>query len=89
MVNVSPEHRFVKRPRAAELGSAGVVGGAANDLVNVTGNLTLGGTLSVNAPSAGYYRLFNYGTLTPSNFATVSGSSNGTATAATAQRPRQ
>jgi autotransporter-associated beta strand protein len=61
-----------------ELGSPGVVGGATNDLVNVTGNLTLGGTLSVNAPSAGYYRLFNYGTLTPSNFAAISGSSNGT-----------
>ena len=66
-----------------ELGSPGVVGGATNDLVNVTGNLTLGGTLSVNAPSAGYYRLFNYGTLTPSNFATVSGSSNGTPTVLT------
>jgi fibronectin-binding autotransporter adhesin len=66
-----------------ELGSAGVVGSATNDLVNVTGNLTLGGTLSVNAPSAGYYRLFNYGTLTPSNFATISGSSNGTATVLT------
>jgi autotransporter-associated beta strand protein len=61
-----------------ELGSPGVVGGPTNDLVNVTGNLTLGGTLSVNAPSAGYYRLFNYGTLTPSNFATITGSSNGT-----------
>jgi autotransporter-associated beta strand protein len=61
-----------------ELGSPGVVGGPTNDLVNVIGNLTLGGTLSVNAPSAGYYRLFNYGTLTPSNFATVTGSSNGT-----------
>jgi autotransporter-associated beta strand protein len=60
-----------------ELGSPGVVGGASNDLVNVTGNLTLGGTLSVNAPSAGYYRLFNYGTLTPSNFATITGSTNG------------
>jgi autotransporter-associated beta strand protein len=66
-----------------ELGSPGVVGGATNDLVNVTGNLTLGGTLSVNAPSAGYYRLFNYGTLTPSNFATVTGSSNGTPTVLT------
>ena len=66
-----------------ELGSPGVVGGASNDLVNVTGNLTLGGTLSVNAPSAGYYRLFNYGTLTASNFATISGSSNGTATVLT------
>jgi uncharacterized protein with beta-barrel porin domain len=60
-----------------ELGSPGVVGGPTNDLVNVTGNLTLGGTLSVNAPSAGYYRLFNYGTLTPSNFATITGSTNG------------
>ena len=61
-----------------ELGSPGVIGGPTNDLVNVTGNLTLGGTLSVNAPSAGYYRLFNYGTLTPGNFATITGSSNGT-----------
>ena len=66
-----------------ELGSAGVVGGAANDLVNVTGNLTLGGTLSVNAPSAGYYRLFNYGTLTLSGFDTINGSSNGTPTVLT------
>jgi autotransporter-associated beta strand protein len=66
-----------------ELGSPGIVGGPTNDLVNVTGNLTLGGTLSVNAPSAGYYRLFNYGTLTPSNFATITGSSNGTATVLT------
>jgi fibronectin-binding autotransporter adhesin len=59
-----------------ELGSPGVVGGATNDLVNVTGNLTLGGTLSVNAPSAGYYRLFNYGTLTASSFGSINGSSN-------------
>jgi autotransporter-associated beta strand protein len=66
-----------------ELGSPGVVGGATNDLVNVTGNLTLGGALSVNAPSAGYYRLFNYGTLTPSNFATVTGSTGGTPTVLT------
>jgi fibronectin-binding autotransporter adhesin len=66
-----------------ELGSPGVVGGATNDLVNVAGNLTLGGTLSINAPSAGYYRLFNYGTLTPSNFATVTGSTSGTPTVLT------
>jgi autotransporter-associated beta strand protein len=66
-----------------ELGSPGVVGGSSNDLVNVTGNLKLGGTLSVNAPSAGYYRLFNYGTLTPSNFDAVTGSSNGAATVLT------
>ncbi|HEU0085185.1 MAG TPA: autotransporter-associated beta strand repeat-containing protein, partial [Bradyrhizobium sp.] len=66
-----------------ELGSPGLVGGPTNDLVNVTGNLTLGGTLSINAPSAGYYRLFNYGTLTPSNFAAVTGSTNGTPTVLT------
>jgi len=66
-----------------ELGSAGVVGGASNDLVSVTGNLTLGGTLSVNAPSAGYYRLFNYGTLTSSSFGAVTGSTNGTPTVLT------
>ncbi|WP_210253843.1 autotransporter-associated beta strand repeat-containing protein, partial [Bradyrhizobium sp. S69] len=61
-----------------ELGAAGVVGGASNDLVNVTGSLTLGGTLSVNSPSAGYYRLFNYGTLTPSGYSSVIGSTQGT-----------
>ena len=66
-----------------ELGAANVVGGVSNDLVTVTGNLTLGGTLSVNAPSAGYYRLFNYGTLTPSSFAAVTGSTQGTATVLT------
>ena len=66
-----------------ELGTPGVAGGATNDLVNVIGNLTLGGTLSVNAPSAGYYRLFNYGTLTPSSFDTISGSTNGTPTVLT------
>lgn len=67
-----------------ELGAAGVAGGVSNDLVNVTGNLTLGGTLSVNAPSAGYYRLFNYGTLTAASaFSTVTGSSQGTATVLT------
>jgi autotransporter-associated beta strand protein len=66
-----------------ELGSPGIVGGATNDLVNVTGNLTLGGTLSVDAPSAGYYRLFNYGTMTPSDFATITGSTNGDPTVLT------
>ncbi|QKH37508.1 autotransporter-associated beta strand repeat-containing protein [Achromobacter pestifer] len=43
-----------------ELGQAGVVGGASNDLVSVGGNLTLGGALTANAASAGWYRLFNY-----------------------------
>jgi autotransporter-associated beta strand protein len=66
-----------------ELGSPGVVGGTSNDLVNVNGNLTLGGTLSVNAPSAGYYRLFNYGTMTASSFGTINGSSHGTPTVLT------
>ncbi len=53
-----------------ELGQAGTVGGALNDLINVNGNLTLDGTLNVSAPAggtygAGIYRLINYtGTLT-------------------------
>ena len=49
------------------LGTPGVVGGGVNDLINVTDNLTLAGTLNiVNAGGfgAGVYRLFNYGTLT-------------------------
>jgi fibronectin-binding autotransporter adhesin len=48
-----------------ELGEAGVVGGANNDLVLVGGNLTLDGILNVAGfgpgYGAGYYRLFNYG----------------------------
>ena len=53
-----------------ELGEAGVVGGALNDLIVVGGNLTLDGTLNVSASvggtyGAGIYRLINYsGTLT-------------------------
>ena len=43
-----------------ELGQAGVEGGTSNDLVSVGGNLALGGTLTANAASAGWYRLFNY-----------------------------
>lgn len=49
-----------------ELGQAGTAGGAMNDLIEVSGNLTLDGTLNV-AESAGgtygpgIYRLFNYG----------------------------
>ncbi len=63
-----------------ELGTAGVVGGSGNDLVNVTNNLTLGGVLNVNAPSAGYYRLFNYGTLTSGAvFSAVTGMTQGAA----------
>ncbi|QRF60815.1 autotransporter-associated beta strand repeat-containing protein [Variovorax paradoxus] len=49
-----------------ELGQAGVPGGALNDLINVTGNLNLDGTLNI-AQSAGgsfgpgLYRLMSYG----------------------------
>lgn len=49
-----------------ELGQANVAGGALNDLVNVGGNLALGGTLVVTQAAGGsfdpgIYRLFNYG----------------------------
>ena len=47
-----------------DLGPAGVVGGTSNDLVIVTGALTLGGTLNINdlgSFGTGVYRLFNYG----------------------------
>jgi fibronectin-binding autotransporter adhesin len=47
-----------------ELNMPGAVGGP-NDLVKVTGTLTLGGTLDARVASAGYYRLFDYGGLTP------------------------
>ncbi|UQS88777.1 hypothetical protein M5C90_24805 [Pseudomonas chlororaphis subsp. piscium] len=48
------------------LGQAGLAGGALNDLTEVSGNLTLDGTLNVStAPGGmhgpGIYRLFNYG----------------------------
>ncbi|WP_379062495.1 autotransporter-associated beta strand repeat-containing protein [Mesorhizobium sp. UC74_2] len=42
-----------------ELGAPGTVGGPLNDLVYVTGNLTLGGTLLTPGAVSGYYRLFN------------------------------
>lgn len=47
-----------------DLGEAGVAGGANNDLVTVTGDLTLDGTLNVNARPGfgdGVYRLIDYG----------------------------
>lgn len=53
-----------------EFGEANVVGGPLNDLVEVGGNLTLGGTINVSVPAGGafgggIYRVFNYdGTLT-------------------------
>ena len=47
-----------------ELGTPDVVGGATNDLIVVTGDLTLDGLLSVTAGAGfgtGVYRLINYG----------------------------
>lgn len=48
-----------------ELNTPGVAGGAhpatGNDLVVVTGDLALGGTLDARVAAAGYYRLFQYG----------------------------
>ena len=47
-----------------ELGQAGVVGGGVNDLIEVTGDLTLDGNLQVTdigGFGAGVYRLVNYG----------------------------
>ncbi|WP_442478747.1 autotransporter outer membrane beta-barrel domain-containing protein [Variovorax boronicumulans] len=43
-----------------ELGQPGVAGGASNDLLNVGGNLALGGTLQAGVAAAGWYRLINY-----------------------------
>lgn len=47
-----------------ELGQAGVVGGGVNDLIEVTGNLILDGTLNITDIGGfgpGVYRLMNYG----------------------------
>ena len=47
-----------------ELGPPGVVGGGVNDLMDITGNLALDGTLNVTALTgfgAGTYRLIDYG----------------------------
>ena len=57
-----------------ELGPAGTVGGGVNDLVAVTGNLTLAGTLNVTDAGgfgAGVYRLFNYGGILSNNGMTI------------------
>jgi len=54
-----------------ELNAPGIVGGASNDLVIVTGNLTLGGTLNAQAAAGGFYRLFNYGGALSGSFATT------------------
>lgn len=59
-----------------ELGTPGVVGSGVNDLLNVQGVLTLGGTLVV-APQAGFgsgtYRLFNYSSTLVNNGMTITG----------------
>jgi fibronectin-binding autotransporter adhesin len=47
-----------------DLGAPGTVGGTANDLISVTGNLVLDGLLDINARpdfGTGVYRLINYG----------------------------
>lgn len=54
------------------LNTAGVEGGSTNGLIEVTNNLALGGSLTVQGvPSAGYYRLFNYGGALTGDFALV------------------
>src|SRR6202022_1509660 len=53
-----------QQARVRQLGTANVIGGQFNDLTNVTGNLTLAGTLNVtnsNNFALGAYRLINYG----------------------------
>lgn len=54
-----------------ELNAPGVVNDASNDLVKVTGSLTLGGTLDARAAAAGYYRLFDYGGTLSGSFISV------------------
>ena len=57
-----------------DLGAPGQVGGADNDLINVTGNLTLDGLLDVNPRAAfgiGVYRLINYGGALTDNGLTI------------------
>nr|WP_301293839.1 autotransporter domain-containing protein [Nitrobacter winogradskyi] len=54
-----------------ELGAPGVVGGVSNDLVIVTGNLSLGGTLLTPGAVSGYYRLFDFGGTVSGSFSTV------------------
>ncbi|WP_043441267.1 autotransporter-associated beta strand repeat-containing protein, partial [Cupriavidus sp. HPC(L)] len=60
-----------------DFGQAGVVGGAYNDLIEVGGNLTLGGTLNVSESAGGnfgpgLYRVISYGGTLVNNPVTVS-----------------
>ncbi len=57
-----------------ELAAPGTVGGGVNDLVAVTGNLTLAGTLNITDLGGfgiGVYRLFTYGGTLTDNIMTV------------------
>ena len=54
-----------------ELATPGIIGAGVNDLVNVTGNLTIDGNLNLTAVAppfgSGSYRLFNYGGVLTNN----------------------
>lgn len=64
-----------------DFGPGSIVGSGVNDLVQVNGNLTLDGTLSVNDLGGfgeGIYRLFNYtGTLTNNGLILTGAAANG------------
>ncbi|MDQ0317861.1 autotransporter outer membrane beta-barrel domain-containing protein, partial [Amorphus orientalis] len=55
-----------------ELNTPDVQGGATNDFVSVSNNLTLGGALQAQVGSAGYYNLFGYGGTLSGTFASTS-----------------
>ncbi|AOO81455.1 hypothetical protein BHK69_14215 [Bosea vaviloviae] len=62
-----------------ELGQSGIVGGASNDLVNVGGNLSMGGTLNLVSTTAGWYRLYQVaGTISGAYDTVNSGALNNT-----------
>ncbi|WP_158235688.1 S-layer family protein [Limnohabitans sp. G3-2] len=71
---------------AFELAQAGAAGGSCNDLIQVTGNLTLGGTLKVDATTGvagcssafgvGSYTLFTYTGTRTGDFSTVTSPSS-------------
>ena len=69
------------------LAQAGVAGGMQNDFVNLTGNLTLAGTLNVTQLAGfgvGTYTLFDFGgILTDNNFSAINGLSGFTVSIST------